>query len=350
MHPSAARIHEPRVCLACSKSIVQDSIQCVNCKTFFHPGCQGRRTCCDAPKLRRTAAAVSTISPPVPRTASNHQRGVGSVTPAASTSSNTLSQPTSRTGNLVSVQVAPATQQRTANDSSPHTLEEIYRRLNARFDEVCGQLNMLPALQGQVESNTTRIAALEQDNKALRDELSELRRLQVSGQAELRRTSSLMHKADIIVSGLPCTSETEQRTVIQEVSVALGCPLDDQDIISIRFLVAPARARQDTPIPLLVKLRSRELRTQVLAAKTRKVRLVTSDIGTLPPGPDRPIYLNGALSAELHKLLVEVKQVAKSKGLKYVWHRDGSILVRRTDGAAVVRINSAADLVRLQDY
>lgn len=232
--------------------------------------------------------------------------------------------------------------------TSPATLDEVYRLLNKRFDELDAQLKVLSALQTQVNSTSQRVDMLEQEILALRNEVETLKQAQLSEQAELRRVTTAALEAEVILSGAPCPTIESASAVVKKVASAVGCPLEEDAVVSARFLVP--RGRQPSanrPLPLVVKLSSGGLRARLLSAKKRKGPLTTADLGLTTTGPPSTVYVNEALPADLYKLLIAARAAAREKGFKYVWHQNGSILVRRADGTQVRRIRSAEDLAAL---
>ena len=60
------------------------------------------------------------------------------------------------------------------------------------------------------------------------------------------------------------------------------------------------------------------------------------------------IYVNELLPTDAYNLLRRVRVRAKQLSFKYVWYRDGRILVRKDQGLPPISIASEADLAALQ--
>ncbi|KAK2577695.1 hypothetical protein KPH14_012779 [Odynerus spinipes] len=204
-------------------------------------------------------------------------------------------------------------------------------------------------MRAQIDSNAARISELEEQNKLLRDGVKELKRLQESELLERRRATARLCEADIIISGASCPAESSLTVVFKKVTSALGVNLSDEDILSCRYLITRSQARKkDYPLPIIVKLCSRELALKVLSASKSKGTLLSSDIGFTSTSSSSAIHIKEALPSDLYRLLLATKSVAKSLGYKYVWQRDGIVLLRKVDGASITRIRSASDLEALK--
>lgn len=62
---------------------------------------------------------------------------------------------------------------------------------------------------------------------------------------------------------------------------------------------------------------------------------------------DIPIYLNDSLSRTWRKLFAHVRKLRKERGYKYLWVRNGNILLRKEGNTPVKEIRSQADLSEL---
>ena len=132
------------------------------------------------------------------------------------------------------------------------------------------------------------------------------------------------------------------------------------DIVSCRLSVAKVQpgssvSTSDTrPPPFFVRLRSPKIVNEILAAKRSYNLLHTRDLDLSLLDPDdqqkvfdSTIFFNEVLAKHNYKYFKNLKQIAKSHGFKYVWHRKGSFLVKRNDGERTHVFKSAADLAAI---
>lgn len=66
-------------------------------------------------------------------------------------------------------------------------------------------------------------------------------------------------------------------------------------------------------------------------------------------GNRKRIYLNENMTAYYKNLFWKVKTFARERNFKYVWYRNGKIMMRKdNDTAEVIHINGEEDLLKLQ--
>ncbi|KAK2578448.1 hypothetical protein KPH14_012588 [Odynerus spinipes] len=149
---------------------------------------------------------------------------------------------------------------------------------------------------------------------------------------------------------MPCADNDALRCTALRVASAVGLPLQDSDVTAVRFLVPRSLARrEDVPIPILVTLRSRDLVLKLLSAKKAKGRLLSSDLQSSSATGNRvtSIFINEALPGEFYRLLVSAKTEARKFNYKYIWHKEGIVFLRKSDGARVERIHTITELRKL---
>lgn len=324
-----------RVCSPCNKAVVE-AVHCQQCCSFYHsgrlkhkslrPGCP---SCCrDAFSRYRLSQSVTySLADAPPRAPSPPS---AAVVPAPS------SQPSLPTSAPIEA-----------------LFEELTRKIERKFDEVRGRFD---ERFDEVDATLrARIRELERLNAGYAQDLTELHTtiadLQQHQQRDQRRASARLCEAELILSGVLCSSSDNFSALVSQVAIALGVPLADGDVSATRFLVSRSKARRnvrDSPIPLVIRFRSRELCLKLIQAKKAHGLLCTSDLNPRPPGPSTVIHINEALPADLYKLLVATRAAAKDRGYKYTWHSGGVVLVKRCDGAPTQRIRSLGDLEALE--
>jgi hypothetical protein len=343
-------------CTFCGKPIATKVRRCKSCLLSFHPGCLDTKlrrdkvkSCCPGALTEDFSRAVAPAVASTAHALESHPSGSGAATPS---------------------------------------LTSLATRMDERFDVLAGRLALLTILEERIAAAEARIVVLENDNRALSNDNAALRLAQQAqqvdatvlnanstrvselderyralssdfaalkqAQVDLRadrfdpdRSHGRLNPVELIISGVPCSSQDSIPAVVTQVAASLGSNLDDGDIVNARFLVTRDKARKETPLPIVVKLRSRSVLRRLISAKAAKGRLVSSDLAPSPAGPVTTIYLNEALPPDTYSLLIATKTAAKAVGIRFVWHRDGVVFVRKAQGAPVLRISSPGDLTRL---
>lgn len=98
---------------------------------------------------------------------------------------------------------------------------------------------------------------------------------------------------------------------------------------------------------LFVKFVSRDIKDIVLNEyRSKKIELF-SDL--VDPSTNYQIYLNECLSQYNRALLVAAKVIKKDCKFKYLWSRNGLIMMRKNDGDAMQKIKSLEDLENIKN-
>lgn len=99
------------------------------------------------------------------------------------------------------------------------------------------------------------------------------------------------------------------------------------------------------PRSIVVKLRNTRIRDEVLASVMKfnksldkDKKLNSNHLGY--GGTKSPVFVSEHLSPMNKAIHAETRKVAREKGYKYVWVRDGRILVRKDDGARPKQVKS----------
>lgn len=355
-------------CSFCYKIIATKVRRCRSCLASFHPGCLDT-------KLRRDKSATCCPGAPIedvnrefqlPSSGPSGSSAPATACAAANTSTNGGSQypgsadPASLITNLISRVDA---QLDSFSGRLAHT-EALDRRLAAAEARIVALENVNHALSedntalrnaqqsqlADIASLQAQVSRLENDCRALSKDLAALKQSQLDCLADINersRATGLSTPVELIISGVPCTSAESIPATINQVAASLNCDLAKEDIIDSRFLVTREKAQKSSPLPIIVKLRDRAVLVRLIAAKRSKGRMFSSDLIPCPGGRPTAINLNEALPSETYKLLLATKSAARTAGIRYVWHSDGTIFVCKAQGTPVKRVTFTTDLARL---
>lgn len=133
--------------------------------------------------------------------------------------------------------------------------------------------------------------------------------------------------------------------IMESIGAAIHFPVTQRDIISIHR-VPHAHQQTNRPKNIIVKLSSRILRDNLLAA-FRKVKNLKSDQLGFTCAP-ATIYMNEHLTLKKKHLFRKVKDVATLHQFKYVWIRNATILVRERDGDTAFAIHTVDDIRKIK--
>lgn len=201
----------------------------------------------------------------------------------------------------------------------------------------------LNALTAVVQQNATMIARN-------RNDIQDMKYQQTYGQP----------LPEIIITGIPAATTITHPVIIQRILARLDLPQFENDILSIRKvnrrilptapLAAPAtQAPAYETFSLIVKFKSIDVRNHVSDAK-RKVGMITvseilHDCATVTCRGK--IFISEFLPSSKYSLYSKTRVRAQQNNYSRVWHKNGSIYVRKTETSPILYIVTEQDLDQL---
>lgn len=133
--------------------------------------------------------------------------------------------------------------------------------------------------------------------------------------------------------------------VITKVSTTVNVPLNNNNIRDVyRLPGKPGTAR-----PIIAEFTTVQAKSMLLDSvssfnknQPKEARLSTQNVGL--PGDRRPIYVGEYLPASSRKLFFAAREFAKLNKFKFCWTANGSILLRKEEGAKRILVKSAQTL------
>lgn len=168
--------------------------------------------------------------------------------------------------------------------------------------------------------------------------------------------SGLITKIDILeqqarqcnveICNVPERRNENLPAIVEAIGNTLKSPILLSNIVAVHR-VPHAHQQSTRPKNIILKFTTRLQRDNLLSA-FRKVNSLSSDhIGIA--GTSTPIYINEHLTLGRKQLFRKAREVAKSRNYKYVWVRNGTILVRERDGEAAFAIRGENDINKIKN-
>lgn len=232
--------------------------------------------------------------------------------------------------NKLVAEIADLKQQNLEILKSHREFDKTVQFINASYDEMKARLGIL-------EENVKRCQALASNSGDQKVALLE---------AKIDSMEQQARQCNVEICNLPEKRTENLLSIMEAIGTAIKFPLSQNDIISIHR-VPHARQQDITPKNIVVKLKSRIVCDNILSAY-RKVKSVKSDqIGIA--GAAVSVYLNEHLTLKNKALFREAKILANKYGYRYVWVRNGTILVREQEGISAFAIRSDDDLKKITE-
>lgn len=159
-------------------------------------------------------------------------------------------------------------------------------------------------------------------------------------------------KTNFEIKGVP-RKESETKEDLTNMVIALSetidCKMTKTDIKDVYRVKSKKKDQINTPI--VVETGSVLLKTDILKmAKSfnirNKTKLCVKHLG-LKSNPDAPIFLSENLTQRASRLYFLARDLAKSKGYKFVWTSYGRVYVRKADQSPIIMIKSEEQVHKL---
>lgn len=206
-------------------------------------------------------------------------------------------------------------------------------------------------INADYEDMKSRLEILERERSGFVERLCELenrdsKQAMVALEAKIDSMEQHARQCNIEICNLPDRRNENLLTIMDSIGAAISYPVSQSDILSIHR-VPHARQQDNKPKNIIVKLRSRILRDNFLSAYRKRKSIKSSELGI--SGATLPVYINEHLTLKNKVLFRQSKEVARKYGFKYVWVKNGTILVRERDGTPAIAIRSENDFHKITE-
>ncbi|KAI5719492.1 hypothetical protein M8J76_010996 [Diaphorina citri] len=302
-------------CPKCLEHIFSDDeLSCVECKRCFHYFCCGQTEKNFKAMKQTTKAHFKCIDCKGKMKSPEHERrALG----AQNTDPETI-----QTSGVVEL----------SNEYFERKFKELVRNMTENKDE------LIRILENRVKDMEEKLQ--ERDNKI--QDLEE----------RMEMLESRSRICNIEIRNMPETRGEDMMHLVNEIGKTIGIQDMKEGDVQVAHRVDSRNSTEKGKRPIIVHLGSRYLRNKWLT-KFREYK--RSKNGGQTPGnltardvnsqlPDNRIFINEHLTVQKKILLNEAKGFAKANGIKYVWTKEGSILIKKNETEKVVRkINTRRD-------
>lgn len=196
----------------------------------------------------------------------------------------------------------------------------IVRELKGKLNE-CFQV---------IDELTTRCVKLEKENEELKHQISK------------QEQYSKLNNAEIF--GIPEVRDENVVHTVITLSQALGVKLETKDIDACHRL---GNSRSDNESRgIIIKFVSRIKKEEFIKARRIKRDFCLGDIipGVHGLEAKKPVYINEHLSRENRSLYNICREYKKKHNIKFLWIKNGQILMRKAENSKVYRIQTKNSL------
>ncbi|XP_023939390.2 uncharacterized protein LOC112046816 [Bicyclus anynana] len=184
------------------------------------------------------------------------------------------------------------------------------------------------------------------DLDAVKGDRSDAMNLVTTMECKIDSLEQHARQCNVEICNVPDKRNENLMGILETLCTQIKYTVQQRDIISIHR-VPHANQQNNRPKNIIVKFTTRIIRDNVLSA-FRKTRGLKSDqLGIT--GQPHNIYMNEHLTLKNKQLFRECRGEAKKHKYKYVWVKNATILVRRTDTSPAFVVRSSKDLSKFKN-
>lgn len=325
---------EKEECLVCMKSISPDcmSLCCSECANSYHAGkCSGvtRSALKNMPDSDANSWICNTCKTHSKRQSGSSDKEVGLAALSAQMSDmnrkllgvlNKIEGIEKTLGSQV-IQSNSMMGKLEAQGKTVDNIEKSMTMLSEKYDD----------LLKKVDDHNRTLVELSKRTQVLEERLKEREQDIVELRAVTDDLEQYSRRSNVEIHGVAKKDNENLMEVVKHLAQKLQLPEPAaSDIEAVHRLSA---AEGKVP-PILIRFKERSKRDQWI----QKKMALRSD----------GVFINENLTKRLRTLFWKARSQAKQKGHKFVWMRNGKILVRRREGAAVIRIEHDGDLDKIK--
>lgn len=289
-----------KICKKCLKSIGKKiKLQCGRCECYFHLGCGGVSEL-DA-RLMQTNSTPWTCESCLSRRSSIYQE----------------SQRLTRSGS-------------SGNSGDIYELKSLIGELRTELREIKTSMDFLNE-KYEEERNRNQIISemfseISKDNQVLKAKVLKL-------ENALSKQYANNIKNNLCISGLSGNVKDKKSAPVELIKLftSLSVPVKEENLESVRLYDTPNGPK------VSVTLVNADLKNNILKARAERGRISHRKLGL--GESDQPIFIDEELTRETYHLFKKAKEL-KTRGYKYVWHRNCKVMVRRRDDDEVIVIKN----------
>ena len=189
-----------------------------------------------------------------------------------------------------------------------------------------------------LKSNTD----LKAENELLNNKIKDLERKNERQAKSIDDLEQYGRREMIEIFGIPKLQHENCEEIIVKLADKINVHLERSEIEACHRI----SAKEDAAI--IVKLESRKLRERMMAREAKQIlrNIKASDIGF--EEVSNKIFINESLTKRNKNLLRLAKIKKRDLNFKFVWTKNGSILMRKNESARIIKINFESDLDNLE--
>lgn len=216
--------------------------------------------------------------------------------------------------------------------------------MSSEFVEITKSLEFYHANQNDFKQRLEKLETAMSAGQSSGSDLRAISNTIDTLKAEIRQQQQWERLMNLEVSGVPESNSENVIDFVTRIADHAGVKLSRDNIIHATR-VQPRQNASGRPKVIIVKLKDRYLKDNILAGLRRTRGVTTHDISV--SGETRRIFVNEHLTVDNKLLFKKCREFAKSKFYQFTWVKNCRIYIRKDDTSPAINIKQDSDLYKL---
>lgn len=231
----------------------------------------------------------------------------------------------------------------------PSNMEATISRIESKLDQLISWqkdvVSEIHRIQTTMEELRNTTETLMDEQQQLRTDNYELRRLLEWNEIEIDKLKQEKLQKAFQISNIPVQDGENLIDITIQVCREVGVTLVKEEVQEIFRVRSYQTLKSQIPPPILVKVINKSKRDEILAKKQEEMELTTAKLNMVgEKTQDVNIYINEVLTKRNRYLFKMARDLKRNGKIRYVWFKDGRLLVRKSEKGKVKEITSSAAL------
>ncbi|CAG9138735.1 unnamed protein product [Plutella xylostella] len=224
--------------------------------------------------------------------------------------------------------------------STKKRVSELEDKQQAMYASVTDIQSSAQFCSDQLDDVQKRLSLLEKSSS----NGSQVTNKMISLESKIEYMEQQARQCNIELTNVPERRGENLNIILETIGSKINYPIQHKEIISVHRV--PQAQQSDRPKNIIIKMQTRTLRDNILSAFRASKGLKTDELGIA--GPSRAVYMNEHLTLQNKLLFRESRERARAQGYKYVWIKNGTVLVREADTSPAFAIRCRNDINKIQ--
>lgn len=215
----------------------------------------------------------------------------------------------------------------------------IRKEMREQFGEMEKSLNFqgekMEEFLIKMDRMTENQLKLEKENEELKMELKSVKMV-------VEELEQYTRNKNIQIDGIPEEKDENLKQLMIDIGKKIQVEIEEKEIDAIHRI--PSTIKNKNALPIVVQFTTRQLRETIMT-KVRKTKITTKDLNK--GGEIKPIFINEHLTKTKKQIMFEARKIKFEKAYKFLWSRNGKVLIRKDENSRVFELKTFDDLQKI---